>query len=201
MSGRPTLAVIVVAATAAVLLLAGCSCHHEEIVTDCRVAGQLTDHQADVKYVSTGLPADVTCFSDSFSFVGSQTAASRDLTFAVRFHVRDSNAASPTDQTFPFVQFKMTVHDVPLGPSEIELDDTRAQVEGCTGLQGHLTIASLSQSCHDSIFCPIDLGATLTFAAVTTADRSMLSLTAATVDVHQAYVKRDVTRGGDGLGA
>jgi len=191
-----------VAAVAPVLLLTGCSCHQEEIVTDCRVSGQLTDQTANVNYVSTGLASDITCFSDSFSFPQrGELTAPRDLKLAVRFHVREATQATPTDATFPFVQFVLTVRDVPFGSSEIELDDTRAQVEGCNGLHGHLGITSLTPSCHDSLYCPIDLQGTLSFSAVSLADGAVLNLTDASVNVHQTYVKRDVACGGDGLGA
>jgi hypothetical protein len=194
--------ILLVAAVAPVLLLTGCSCHKEDIVTDCQVTGQLTDQTANLTYVSTGLASDVICSSDSFSFARTgELTAPRDLKLAVRFHVRDATRAAPTDGTFPFVQFKLTVRDVPFGPSEIELDDTRAEVEGCNGLHGHLGITSLTPNCHDSLYCPIDLQGTLSFSAVSLTDGSVLNLTNASVNIHQTYVKRDVMCGGDGLGA
>jgi len=194
--------ILIVAAVAPVLFLTGCSCHQEEIVTDCRVTGELTEQTANLTYVSTGLASDVTCFSDSFSFARrGELTAPRELKLAVRFHVREATRAAPTDATFPFVGFELTVHDVPFGPSEIELDDTRAKIEGCNALHGHLGITALTPSCHDSLYCPIDLEGTLTFSAVSLADGAVLDLTNASVNIHQTYVKRDVMCGGDGVGA
>ena len=84
----------------------------------------------------------------------------------------------------------LTVRNVPLGPSEIELDDTRALIEGWSGLQGHLSISTLSEDCsHGSSYCLIELHATLALTAVGT-DGSTLSLTAAVFDVQDTYSRQ-----------
>jgi hypothetical protein len=86
----------------------------------------------------------------------------------------------------------LTIHDVALGPSETDLDDSRARIEGWTGLQGHVTIKTLSQDCsHGSHSCLLDLHATLTLSAHSSYGDT-LSLTGATLDVSETYKRQKV---------
>jgi hypothetical protein len=71
-----------------------------------------------------------------------------------------------------------------------------------SGLQGHLSISSLTQNCHDACYCPIDLRAMLSFSALEPVAGKTLSLTAADVYVHQTYANPEVMcMPGDGIGA
>ena len=112
--------------------------------------------------------------------------APADLTVALRFGVLWSDGVASN------VQLELVIHDVALGPAEIDLDDTRAQLAGWSGLQGHASIATLAQDCsHDKYSCLIALHGTVTLAA-TNAFGDSVSLTGATVDVSETYTRQKI---------
>ena len=61
---------------------------------------------------------------------------------------------------------QLTVRQVPSGPSEIDLDDTRALVDGWGSVRGHLSITTLAQDCsHGNQDCLTEMHAGFSVSA------------------------------------
>lgn len=85
------------------------------------------------------------------------------------------------------IDLRLTVRDVPAGPSEIDLDETRAALDGWSGLQGHLSITLLAQDCgHGAYDCWLQLHATLDMSALDAAGDA-ISMTGAMLDAKETY--------------
>ena len=174
--------------------MAGCGdCWSEGVATDCRIAGTLQGRFADGTDFSNQAPGlDATCLPRSFMFGSQRFAGGReqvlglqDLVAGLRFDVRPTFITDGSGTVR--LDLPLTVRNAPLGPSEIDLDDSRALIEGWSGLQGHLSVITLSEDCsHGIYYCLIELHATLALTAVAT-DGSTVSLTAAMFDVQDTY--------------
>ena len=120
------------------------------------------------------------------TYTGGAQAAStpQDLNAGLTFEVR-VNDGPAAGNAFD-ITLKLVVRDVPLGPSEIDLDDTRATIDGWSGLQGHMSITALSQDCsHGDKWCLLDLHATFSVSA--TGPGGTLTLTGVALDALDTY--------------
>jgi hypothetical protein len=178
----------------AAALLPSCGdCWSGQITTTCAVTGAVSGVSADGTTYTNQAGGEASCPSAASLRDPSKTGGARDpitapadLTVALRFGVLWSNGVASS------VQLELVVHDVALGPSEIALDDARATLAGWSGLQGHASIATLSQDCsHGKYSCLIALHATVTLAA-TNAFGDSVSLTGATVDVSETYARQKI---------
>jgi hypothetical protein len=175
--------------------LPGCGdCWSWQITSDCQVTGTVVERFVDGRTYdnqSQGLeavcPAGASLGSASpVENVHDQATAPADLKAIPMFDLRAADGSTGG------VALILTIHDVALGPSEIDLDDTRARVEGWTGLQGHISITTLSQDCsHGSHSCALDLHATLNLSARSDYGDT-LTVTGGKLDVTETYVRRQV---------
>jgi hypothetical protein len=175
--------------------VSGCGdCYSSGVKTDCLLDGDVEGQSSDGTTYSNRQPGlAASCPTASFggrSFGGGVAAGSspQDLNVGLMFDTRvDTNPPSADSLTL-----KLTVRSVPLGPSEIDLDDTRATISGWSGLQGHISVTALSVDCsHGEFYCLLDLHATLAVSA-TSLDGRTLSLTGTTLDVHDSYWREKV---------
>jgi hypothetical protein len=103
------------------------------------------------------------------------------------FDVRTTGDAAADDTVFA-VPLNLMIRDVPVGPSEIDLDETRATLEGWPDLQGHLSITALSQDCsHGAHYCLVAVDATLSASA--RRDGAVLSVTGVTLTARGTYLR------------
>jgi hypothetical protein len=148
---------------------------------------------------SGGLPASNPCVTSYYAHETDPRLA-RDLTVVLSFRVW--SAADPTSAPPAFVDLRLTVHDVPEGASEIDLDDDRAEVEGWSGVGGHLSVSRLERDCsHGNLACVTTLDATFAVTATNTSGDSV-TVGPATLELRERYVIQDVMcMPGDGIGA
>jgi hypothetical protein len=168
-------------------LLPGCGdCWSDHITTDCQVAGTVQGQFSDGTTYANSAPGLGSCPSRPSlgdPYGPGPATMPEDLITELSFDARRSIG------DITLVDLKLTIHSVAPGSSEIDLDDTRAAIQGYSGLQGHISIAVLSQDCsHGSYSCLIELHATLTVSAVSSFGDSV-SLTAATLDVSETYAR------------
>ena len=185
---RPLAAAVVLPPLLSLLSACG-DCTTGVVSTECRIAGNVQVQFPDGTTTTNQAPGlDASCLPWSFQF-GSRRdpiAAPQDLVAGLRFEVIRSTAPSSTE----LVDLELTIAEVPLGPSEIDLDDTRARLEGWSGLQGHMSITTLSQDCSNGRYnCLLELHATLAVSAVA-ADGGTLSLTEAALHVRDTYSRQ-----------
>jgi hypothetical protein len=179
----------------AAALLPSCGdCWSGQITTSCEVSGTLMGQRADgATYTNQPPEMATSCPSAPSLRDPAMTGGARDpvtapadLTVALRFGVLWSDGVASN------VQLQLTIHDVAFGHAEIALDDTRATLAGWNGLQGHASIAALSQDCsHGNYSCLIALHATFDVSAANAFGDSV-SLTGATVDVSETYARQKI---------
>ena len=154
-------------------LVAGCGdCLSSNVTTECQVTGTLQGavfRRNDLQQSGPGLAASCPTVSyggRTYSGGGHPASSPQDLNVGLSFDAR-VDAGQLAAGGAVAVTLKLVVRDVPPGPSEIDLDDTRAAITGWSGLNGHLSITALSQDCsHGNDWCLLDLHATLSVAAL-----------------------------------
>jgi hypothetical protein len=153
----------------AVSFVSGCGdCWGDGYDTDCQIVG----HLQDGSYDNQGPVPGQKCAARLGTW-REVVSAPQDLWIEVSFDA---------------VMVALTVRDVPLGPSEIDLDDTRAAIEGWSGLQGHLSITAASQDCSNGNYeCLLAMHATLSVSGNNRDGPA--SLTEATLDQRETFVR------------
>jgi hypothetical protein len=173
-------------------LVSGCGdCLNTHITTECQVTGDLQGEWADgTTYSNEGPGLEASCPTvsyggRSYSGGGHPVSSPQDLDIGLTFDAR-VNAGQPAAGGAVVVTLKLVVRDVAPGPSEIDLDDTRATISGWSGLQGHLSIRAISQDCsHGDNYCLLALHATLSVSAG--GSDGNLTLTGVALDALDAY--------------
>jgi hypothetical protein len=183
-------AVTLLLLTPALFLDFGCGCNDGFVSSDCVVSGDLQVRASDgTTHDRVGLPADNLC---AFSYYGRTT--DQELVVVLSAPITTGAAAR-------FVDLRLTVLDVPEGPSEIELDDTRATIDEWGDIQGHISIATLTRDRTNGPRFPLTtLHATLALSATNAAGETLtLSVT---LDLRETYGTHDIMcPPGDGIGA
>jgi hypothetical protein len=188
---------------AAVLLavlpsVASCGpCWNTHVATTCGVTGDVSGTFSDGQPFdnrSSGLSA--TCPTVSFggrNYSGGALPATapQDLNLGLTFQVRITTVPVTPGSAFT-LPLKLAIRSVPLGPSEFDLDDARATLEGHDGLQGHIGITELSQDCssHGDNFCLLALHATVSVSAG--GNGGTLTLTDVVLDAQDMYARTEV---------
>jgi hypothetical protein len=175
-------------------LLSGCGdCWSTFVTTRCSVAGDLEGTSADgTTYDNHSPRQEASCPTVSFGgrgYSGGARPASspQDLNIGLIFHAPATTDPSTTTAGRAVdVTLKMTVRDVPLGASEIDLDDTRASLAGWSGLHGHISVSDLSQNCsRGQDYCLLAVHAMFSVSA--SGPDGTLSLTGVTLDAQDWY--------------
>jgi len=173
------------------LLSGSGDCWNTFVTTRCSVAGDLEGTSAGgTSYDNHSPNQEASCPTVSFGGRGYSggslpDSSPQDLNMGLMFTARETTEPAPAGSQVAFT-LKMTVRDVPLGPSEIDLDDARATLSGWSDLHGHISISELSRDCsRGQDYCLLRLHAT--FAVSGTSPDSTLSLTGVTLDAQDGY--------------
>jgi hypothetical protein len=184
------------AATWVLLLVSpGCGdCWSSGITPDFRLTatlqGQLADGRTfDTQYTDLEAPNP----SASVQFGMPAAYHSRPIAFPQEMIVTMPLVVRLSDGASDRLSLQLTVREVPSGPSEIDLDDARALVDGWSNVRGHLGITKLSQDCSNgSQNCVIEMHGELSLSA-TNAAGDTFSMTGATFDLQETYYRVQIT--------
>jgi hypothetical protein len=172
-------------------LSSGCGdCYSTGIAPDfhltATVQGQLADGRTfDTHYTDLEAPNS----SASVQFGMPAAYHSLPITFPQDMIVTMPLVVGLSDGSNYRLALQLTVRQVPSGPSEIDLDDTRAQVDGWSQVQGHLSMTTLSQDCSNgSHDCLIAMHGGLSLSA-TNAAGDTFSLTGGVLDLKETYYR------------
>jgi hypothetical protein len=172
------------------LLSSGCECRNHGVRRDvaltANVQGRLADGGAfdnsDPGLKSSYMGGGSAVFgTPAPSYTHPRIAFPQDMTVEMPFLTRLATGEAH------LVDLNLTVRQVSDGPSQIDLDDTRAALDGWSGVQGQVSVTTLAQDCsHGGDDCLIQLHATIELSA-TNAGGDTIRVTGATLDQEDTY--------------
>ena len=181
---------VVVAVSVTLFWLSGCECRNHGGMTDFTLTANVQVQLADGRIFDNRDPGLESSYQGGGGVVfgtpdplrgDSRVAFPQDMTVTMPFLTRLTTGESHS------VDLTLIVRQVAAGPSQVDLDDTRAALDGWSGLHGHVSITTLTQDCsHGASDCIIELHATIELSA-TSAGGDTLGISGAMLDRQDTY--------------